>query len=96
MNLRKKRKPKVYPAQDNFPSDLDYLEAMVILNMAEDGYFLTDGHQVFERLDNINQERYDENEDISYYDDDFLIKIASTLITGDWDRKPSLNQQHSI
>ena len=69
VNLRENRKPKVYPAQDNFPSDLDYLGAMVILNMAEDGYFLPGGHQVFERLDNINHERYDEYEDLSYYDD---------------------------
>lgn len=68
---RNQRRTGVTPSQENLPSDLDYLEAMVILGMAEDGVFLPDGHQVFERIASGNQDVSDDYEDYHYddYDD---------------------------
>ena len=68
---RNQRRPGVTPSEDNFPTDLDYLEAMVILGMAEDGVFLPDGHQVFERIASGNQDDPGDYEDYHYddYDD---------------------------
>jgi hypothetical protein len=67
------RRTGVTPSQENLPGDLDYLEALVILGMAEDGVFLPDGHQVFGRIDPGNQDVPDDYEDYNYdaYDDDY-------------------------
>jgi hypothetical protein len=66
---RNQRRTGVTPSQENLPSDLDYLEAMVILGMAEDGVFLPDGHQVFGRIASGNQDFSDDYED--YNNDNF-------------------------
>ncbi len=70
---RHQRRTGLSPSQENLPSDLDYLEAMVILGMAEDGVFLPDGHQVFGRIASGNQNISDDYEDYNYdaYDDDY-------------------------
>ena len=67
-NLRNKRENKLQGAQGNYPTDLDYLEAMIVLDAAENGIFFPGGHQVFERLDRRNPEKYPEYED-EYYEE---------------------------
>ena len=53
------------------PSDLDYLQAIVLLEMAEDGFFLPDGQRVFERLDNPDQYRQGQFNDSTCYEDEY-------------------------
>ena len=50
------------------PNDLDFLAAILLLEMADDGCFLPDGHQVFERLDHPDQYQID---DSPYYEHEF-------------------------
>ena len=69
-NLRNRRNDKLQGAKGNYPSDLDYLEAMIVLDAAENGVFFPDGHQVFERLDNRNPEHYPEYEQ-EYYEESY-------------------------
>lgn len=55
------------------PSDMDYLAAILLLEMAEDGYFLPGGHQVFERLDHPDQYHLEDPDyfEADYHDDDY-------------------------
>ena len=84
-SLRNQRKPGVTPSQENLPGDLDYLEAMVILGMAEDGVFLPDGHQVFGRIASGNQDVSDDYEDYHYDDfDDTYEEICDSEYSDHW------------
>lgn len=66
LGIRHKRVANISQANNNSQSDLDYIEAMVVLDAAENGVFFPNGHKVFERLDKRNY--YD---DIDYFDEDF-------------------------
>jgi len=68
VNLRNKRENKLQGAQGNYPTDQDYLEAIFVLDAAENGIFFPDGHQVFERLDKRNPEHYPAYEE-EYYEE---------------------------
>jgi hypothetical protein len=68
VNLKNVKDNKLQGAQGNYPTDLDYLEAMIVLDAAENGVFFPEGQQVFERLDNRNPEYYPEYED-EYYEE---------------------------
>lgn len=50
------------------PNDMDFLAAILLLEMADDGCFLPDGQQVFERLDHPDQYQF---EDQDYFDDEY-------------------------
>lgn len=50
------------------PNHMDFLAAMLLLEMADDGYFLPDGQQVFERLDHPDQYQIDHTD---YIEDDY-------------------------
>lgn len=73
LGIRHKRVTNISQANNNSQSDLDYIEAMVVLDAAENGVFFPDGHKVFERLDKRNY--YDDMEtfidDMDYFDEDF-------------------------
>ena len=73
INLRDKNEYQYQNANENYPSDMDYFEAMFILDAAEQGVFFPNGHEVFERLDNRHIEHYEEFDDsfndYEYYDD---------------------------
>ncbi|MFL7893120.1 MAG: hypothetical protein ACK2UE_04935 [Anaerolineales bacterium] len=49
-NERDRKTAGIKKARGNTPEDLDYLEAMIVLDAAEHGVFTPDGHQVFERM----------------------------------------------
>lgn len=60
-------------SNNNYESDLDYFEAIFILDAAEQGIFFPNGHRVFERLGNnniVNSDNYDDYDE-EYYDGDY-------------------------
>ena len=71
VNLRNERENKLKRAQGIYPTDLDYYDAMIVLDAAENGIFSPNAHEVFEKLDNRNIDNYDEYEYESDYYDEF-------------------------
>ena len=84
VNLRNERDNKLKQAQENYPTDLDYYDAMIVLDAAENGIFFPNGHEVFEKLDNRNIDNYDEYEYESDYYDEYYDDYNESEYSDHW------------
>jgi hypothetical protein len=84
VNLRNERDNKLKQAQENYPTDLDYYDAMIVLDAAENGIFFPNAHEVFEKLDNRNIDNYDEYEYESDYYDEYYDDYNESEYSDHW------------